>query len=50
MKRENNAMNWISLSKGLSGSTNLLLTNFLLMIYTNQTLSEMSTSKNTENS
>ena len=42
VKRENNAMNWISLSKGLSGSTNLLITNFLLMIYTNQTLSEIS--------
>ena len=42
LKKQNYALNWADHSKGLSESTNLLMTNFLIMIYTNQTFQEIS--------
>ena len=35
-------MQWVDLSKGLSTSTNLLMTNFLIMVFTNQSFAELS--------
>ena len=40
--KESNASNWLSLSRELSKSTNDLMANFLIMIYTNQTFEEVS--------
>ena len=42
LKRKDNALNWIEISKELSDSTNILMSNFLIMIFTNQTFSEIS--------
>ena len=42
LKKKNYALCWANLSRELSKSTNYLMTNFLIMIYTNQTFSELS--------
>ena len=42
LKRQNNAFNFIKLTEGINEATNLLMTNFLAMIFTNQTFSEIS--------
>ena len=40
--KESSASNWLSLSRELSKSTNDLMANFLIMIYTNQTFQDVS--------
>ena len=40
--KQNKVLSWVELTKGLSASTNLLMTNFLMMTYTNQTFTELS--------
>ena len=42
LKKQNNILRWVDLSKGLSTSTNLLMTNFLIMVFTNQSFTEIS--------
>ena len=42
LNKQNSALNWIDLTKELSDSTNILMSNFLTMIFTNQTFSEIS--------
>ena len=42
LKKQNYVLQWVNLTLGISGSTNLLMTNFLIMLFTNQTFSEVS--------
>ena len=42
LKKQDNALNWIDLTNGLSASTNLIMSYFLIMVYSNQTFSEIS--------
>ena len=42
IKKQDNILRWIDLSKGLSTSTNFLMTNFLIMVFTNQSFAELS--------
>ena len=42
LKKQNYVLQWANLTLGLSGATNQLMTNFLIMIFSNQTFSEIS--------
>ena len=42
LKKQNSALKWINLTNELSASTNLLMSSFLIMIYINQSFSEIS--------
>ena len=44
LKKQNNILEWTNLTKGLSSSTNILMTNFLIMAFTNQSFMELSSS------
>ena len=42
LNKQDNALNWIDLTKELTDSTNIFMSDFLIMIFTNQTFSEIS--------